>query len=241
VTRLGRPRHASVAYAASLTMSSSRSGRRAASRSTISLASSGFPGRSGSSLSCLASCLRRLGRKIHACSWHHDATANSDRAAVARAAVIPERREPAADQHPRDRPQPGRGDLANDHRPERLKRRAGEARREQEQKLLQRRWDAEHRRQPPWAAANGPPIRPRKWREQPTLRGTRRCSFTPPLSVRSATPSAHPARPAPPRRPPRRTLKSAKAEGVLVVSTERAGLGRAGRDRALRLGGRSAG
>ena len=27
--------------------------------------------------------LHRLGRKIHACFWHHDATANSDKAAVA--------------------------------------------------------------------------------------------------------------------------------------------------------------
>jgi hypothetical protein len=27
--------------------------------------------------------LRRLGRKVHACFWHHDATANSDRSAVA--------------------------------------------------------------------------------------------------------------------------------------------------------------
>lgn len=27
--------------------------------------------------------LKRLGRKVHACFWHHDATANTDRAAVA--------------------------------------------------------------------------------------------------------------------------------------------------------------
>src|SRR5450755_3331667 len=103
---------------------------------------------------------------------------------------MPDPGEPRADQHPADRAQRRLRDLPHDHRPEGLKRGARETWREQEQKLIQRRWDAEHRRQPPWAAANEPPTRPRKWREQPPLRGSRPVLL--PTSVRSGAQTISP-------------------------------------------------
>src|SRR5450755_110653 len=130
---------------------------------------------------------------------------------------MPDPGEPRADQHPADRVQRRLRDLPHDHRPEGLKRGARETWREQEQKPLQRRWDAEHRRQPPWAAANEPPTRPRKWREQPPLRGSRRCSSLP-ASAQALKPSAPQSRPR--RRPaPVRPPKTAKVEILYIVQT----------------------
>jgi hypothetical protein len=63
-----------------------------------------------------------------------------------RTTVMPHPRESSTDEHPRDRPQPGLGDLARHQRPEGLEARTGKARREQEQQFVQRRWQAEHRR-----------------------------------------------------------------------------------------------
>jgi len=64
-----------------------------------------------------------------------------------RASVMPDLRQPRAEQHPGHAPQPGLGDLADHQRPERMKGRFRETRREQEQQLIQRKRQAEHRRQ----------------------------------------------------------------------------------------------
>jgi hypothetical protein len=53
-----------------------------------------------------------------------------------RARVMPDRREPAADQHPRHAPQSGLGDLTDHQRPERAKGWFREARLKQEQQIV---------------------------------------------------------------------------------------------------------
>jgi hypothetical protein len=63
-----------------------------------------------------------------------------------RTSVMPDPGQPRADQHPGHAPHPGLGDLTDHQRAERPVGGAGETCREQEQQLVQRRGQAEHRR-----------------------------------------------------------------------------------------------
>jgi len=134
-----------------------------------------------------------------------------------RASVMPDPGEPATGQHPADGTQRRLRDLADNHRPERLKRRARETWREQEQKLIQRRWNAEHRRQPPVGAADRAATRPRHRLWTPTSSGKPplllpRTSAARPLSRPDRSQRPPPTWPSRPRPHPAHNLKSAKAE-----------------------------
>nr|WP_256465836.1 2-oxoacid:acceptor oxidoreductase family protein [Conexibacter sp. S30A1] len=113
--------------------------------------------------------------------------------------------------------------MTDQHPPERLKRGTGETRLKQDKQLVQRRWDAEHRRQPPREAAQRASPWPRRtgYVDSNRFRASRRCSFP------DTAPTGHtsPPRPRPP--PPATPLcryrpKSAKPEsertGAPVVS-----------------------
>ena len=108
-----------------------------------------------------------------------------------RARVLPHPRQTRADEHPAHRPPTRLAHLADQQRPERLKRRLRETRSQQGQQPVQRNGNMkEHRRRLSWAAATGLASDAASGYGQPTLRGHRRCSSQPP--PRQPTPTGRP-------------------------------------------------